>query len=215
MGVYYKATRPDGFDFYSRTVDYAGHLANCEWLPVKDSTEPECCSDTVYHASTSKADTLIGGEWPCRLFEVEGDAVAEEENKRGFLTLRVVREIPAWEALGPNGEAAARLIEAAGRINSNRAFFRPESTGRAARNAACDAAGRAARNAALGAAGYAAWEAARNAAWDAAGYAAVACVAADLISPEDFEVLYGPWASVMGWDPDMEKFKINKISKEN
>ena len=60
----------------------------------------------------------------------------------------------------------------------------------AARFAAWDAAWDAARDAALSAALSAAW----NAAWGAV----LALVVQDLISEEHFNILYGPWASVMG-----------------
>ena len=60
----------------------------------------------------------------------------------------------------------------------------------AARDAAGNAAWDAARDAALSAALSAAW----NAAWGAV----LALVVQDLISEEHFNILYGPWASVMG-----------------
>lgn len=201
MPIFYKATRPNGRDFYTGTVDYAGHLESGEWLPVIPSEFPrECCSNTVYHASTSKADTLINGKWPCRLFEVEGQPVAEEENKRGFATLRVVREIEAWEALGPNGESVSALIERAKTLTSldGAALNAAWGVGRAAAwNAAWDVAWDVARTAARGAA----WDAAWTAAWGVSGgavwRAAGALVVRDLITPEHFNALYGPWASVM------------------
>ena len=54
----------------------------------------------------------------------------------------------------------------------------------------------------LGAARDAAGDAARGAAWDAARVAAWALVVRDLISPEHFAALTGPWVSVVGatWD---------------
>lgn len=164
MPIFYKAVRPDGFDFHSQTINYAQHLTDGTALPVKTPTgTPRCCTSDVYHASTSKADTLIGGSWPCRLFEVEGEEVAEEENKRGFLTLKVVRELPGWEALGPNGEEVVSLIERARLMTADQIV----------RLAA-------------------AWAATRAAAW-----AACAIVVRDLITREQFNTLYGPWASVM------------------
>jgi len=72
--------------------------------------------------------------------------------------------------------------------------------------AAGAAAGAAARDAARAAAGAAAWAAARAAAWAAAGAAArdaardaaLATVVRDLITPEQYDTLTGPWVSVMG-----------------
>lgn len=212
MEIFYKATQVDGFDFYSGTVDYAGHLNSGEWLPVKDAKTPQCCTGDVYHASTSKADTLIGATWPCRLFEVEGLPVAEEKNKRGFSTLRVVRELPAWEALGPNGQDVVSHLESVKEVIAGNAVSN------AARDAARDAAGQHARDAARDAAWHAAWHAARHAAWhaawhtarqyaryavwyaagDAAGDAAQALVVRDLISAEYFEILTSSWIGFGG-----------------
>jgi hypothetical protein len=68
----------------------------------------------------------------------------------------------------------------------------------AARYAAIDAARYAARDAARYAARNAAIDAARDAAWYAAWDAAWALVVKDLITPKQFDTLYGPWASVCG-----------------
>lgn len=178
MDTFYKAVRVDGTDFRTGTVDYASICGTGEWLP--ELPGGECCTWSVYHASTSAADTLIGGSWPCRLFLVEGEPVSEEDNKRGFRTLRVLRELPAWQALGPNGESVAALIKVAQQLTPEQAE---------------------ALDAAWGAARYAAWDAARYAAGDAARYAAryaaVALIVRDLLSEEHFAHLYGPWASVM------------------
>jgi hypothetical protein len=64
----------------------------------------------------------------------------------------------------------------------------------AARGAAWDAA----RDATWDAARDAAWDAARGAAWDAARDAILALLTQDIITAEQFEILTGPWASVMG-----------------
>lgn len=232
--IYYKAVRPDGTDFYTGTVDYAGICGTDQTLPVlptvpgdgwdEDCGGPVCCTDEVYHASTSKADTLIGGDWPCRLFEVEGEAVAEEGTKRGFYTLKVLRELPAHEALGPNGEAVVALIEKAKTLTAEQVNkpYVPRDVARdaardvavytarvaardAARCAAMDAVWRAARAATgcavRGATEDAAWRAVRTAAWraarGAARDAAQALTVKDLIPVSMFDELYGPWASVM------------------
>lgn len=202
MKTYYKATRPDGTDFYTGTVNYAGALASGKPLKRLPKVEqPECCSSDVYHASDAPAETLVGGSWPCRLFEVTGRPVTSEGRKFGFRSLRVVRELPAWQALGPNGEAVAALIKQAGEMT-------PGEVTRlyAAWYTAWDMAGAAARDAARYAAVYAAGAAARDAAWYAAEaaaryaarYAARALVVRDLISAEDFTTLTAPWVSVMG-----------------
>jgi hypothetical protein len=37
--------------------------------------------------------------------------IGPEEHKYGCTKVKVVRELPAWQAFGPNGEAVAALIE--------------------------------------------------------------------------------------------------------
>src|SRR5574341_587085 len=120
MVIYYKATRPDGTDFRTARVDYAGALVSGEPLPLLTSPDGQyaCCTATVYHASDVPSETLIGGAWPCRLFEVTGDPVAQRGHKYGFRSLTVIREVPAWQALGPNGEAVA-VDRKSTRLNSS------------------------------------------------------------------------------------------------
>jgi hypothetical protein len=114
MTIYYKTVQMDGTDFWTGTVDYASLSGTGRSLPRLPGGQ--CCGPGVYHASTVAAETLIGGYWPCRLFEVEGEAVSESGHKRGFRTLTVGQELPAWRALGPNGEAVAALLEKAERL---------------------------------------------------------------------------------------------------
>ncbi len=200
--TYYKATRPDATSF---------HDGKTKWVVGKTTKiasseqRSELCGVGILHASDAPGETLVGGSWPCRLFEVEGTPVGQDDHKYGFHRLIVIRELPAWQALGPNGEAVAAHIERCKTIT-------PEQAKQMY----------AARGAARGAAHYAAWDAAWDATWDAARYvawtalrgaargaasddvardvawdAALALVARDLITPEHFDVLYGPWASVM------------------
>jgi len=215
--IFYKATRPDGTDFRTGTVDYAAYLESGQPLPeieLPEGKKRQCCTGTVYHASIVPAETLIGGSWPCRLFEVTGKPVAEGDSKRGFATLRVVREIEAWRALGPNGEAVAALIT---RVRQMTAIELSEvaagyAVWNVARGAVWDAvwdvARGAARAAAMAAAGdaawYAAWNVARYAVWGvargAAEDAAIAFAIRDLISAEHFDTLTRPLLSVIGTD---------------
>ena len=247
--IYYKATRPDGKSFHDGKTAWA--VGETVKIKRKDR-KADLCGVGILHASDAPGETLIGGRWPCRLFEVEGKPVAQEDHKFGFHELTVIRELPAWQALGPNGEAVAALIERARTITPeqaerlraaryaardaaryaawsaawnaaryaatdatwdaaryaarNAAWYAARHAARhAARDAAADAAADAARSAARYAAWSAAWNAARHAARDAAAdaardaarYAALALVVRELISEEDFQVLYGPWASVM------------------
>ncbi len=195
--VFYKAVRPDGTDFRTGTIRYeVGQTV----APAPTVLPARICGPGMLHAATVPAMTLVGGSWPCRLFEVTGEPVAglddEHPHKAGFRALTVVREIEAWRALGPNGREVAALIDRAGRLTDDEArrltAARDAAWG-AAWGAAWDAAWDAARDAAWGAAWGAALSAARDAAWSAAW----ALVVRDLITTVQFDALYGPWASVM------------------
>ena len=187
MTIYWKATRPDGRDFESGTIDYAGALATGEIIRHPTSRKVRNRAET--YLSVNAAD-CTGFRWPCRLFRVEPVGrvmgagkvpLLANPNKRAVSALRVVEEVPAWQALGPNGEAVAALIERASRLT-------PDEISRLA--AAWDAAWDAARGAA------------RGAAWAAAWAAAGALVVRDLITADQFEALYGPWRSAIeDWTP--------------
>lgn len=203
--TYFKAVRPDGTDFRTGTINYAAALGGDPiTLPVVP--DPRCCTSDVLHASTVPTETLIGGFWPCRLFEVTGEPVAEKGDKRGFFSLTVVREIDAHQALGPQGEQVAALIARAGKLTASEAeklAFAWEAARVDARDAARDAAWNATWDAARNAACDAVWDAA----WDtaAAKDAALALVVRDLISKEHYDQLTGPWMQVIGpgyppWD---------------
>jgi len=198
---YFKATRPNGRDFYTGTVDYGAALVSGETIthPTARMDQVSGRASTYLSISTSAAD-CAGFSWPCRLFVVEsvGRALKADDtlpNKRRVSGLRVVAELPAHEVFGPNGAKVAALIERAGRLTRDEvnrldaardaawcaARYAARDAARcaaryaardAARHAARDAARYAARDAARDAARYAAWYAARYAAWDAAWYAA-------------------------------------------
>ena len=179
----YKATRPDGTDFQTGTVNYAEALKTGEVLkhPAKlQRNQPS----TYFSVSISPTD-CTGMRWPCRLFRVEavGRAFKNDDdllkNKRCCSKLRVVEELPAHEALGPQGEEIAALIERCRTLTYDEAKeLRP------------------ARGAARGAA----WDAARDAARDAA----LALTARDLITPDQFDTLTKPWRDVIGatWEDE-------------
>ena len=179
MSAYWKATRPNGLDFRTGTIDYAGALATGE--PVMHPT-PDLHGGASSYLSVATVPTdCTGFRWPCRLFRVEpvGEHVADGSypNKVRVTGLRVIEERPAHEVFGPNGPAVVAVIERAGRLTREEA----ESLA-----AAWDAAWDAAR--------YAARDAARDAAWEAA----LAELARDLITPDQYEALIGPWRSVTG-----------------
>jgi hypothetical protein len=248
--TYYKATRPDGTDFHTGTVDYGSALLTGDPLvhPTAGSEDFARDDATFYFSVATVPTDCTGMSWPCRLFEVEPIGETWQPDVRGLpnkvacLSLRVVRELDAVDAFGPQGAQLRDLIGQAANVTKSQA--RELAAARvaarvaagvaawvaagvaarvaawvAARDAAWVAAGVAAgvaaRDAAWVAAGVAAGVAARDAAWDAAGVAAgvaawdAAWDAArslnvrDLISETGFtkahyDLLTGPWASVMG-----------------
>lgn len=202
-GVYYKATQPDGRDFYSGTVLYE---VGKRVRPVRVSSRPRICGPGYLHAADVPGMTLIGGSWPCRLFEVTGRPAVgfdhEHPHKAGFLQLTVVRELPAHWALGPNGLIVSRVIDRTRKITYREALYlaaRGVSRG-VARGVSQGAARIAARVAARVAAWDAAQDAARIAAWDAAQGAAQALLVQDLITPDQFTQLFSAWQQVIGED---------------
>ena len=112
---WFKATRPDGTDFYSGTVDYAAALETGQPVTV-DEPGGEFPGKGWLHASPVPTD-CVGMQWPCRLFVV--DPVGEtttDGRKYGAHGLRVIEERPVHEALGPQGEQVAAIIDRAARL---------------------------------------------------------------------------------------------------
>ncbi|MDE2107085.1 MAG: hypothetical protein KGL39_58300 [Patescibacteria group bacterium] len=206
--IYYKATRATdpAVDFHTGQVVYrVGKTAR----PLPHDGTPSICGPGYLHASDTPSETLVGGTWPCRLFEVTGKVHAGFDSyhahKGGFKQLRVVREIDPYLALGPNGRYVAGIIERTRKVTYDEATQLRAAWGAAwdaARGAAWGAAWDAAWGAARGAARGAAWGAARDAARDAARGAALALLTRDLITPKQFDRLYGPWAKVIASDPN-------------
>ena len=217
----YKAVRPDGRDFYSGTVRWlppVGEPLPDGGLVVRHPTARRWANGAgaaAYLSVSTVATDCTGMEWPCRLAEVEkvpGYGVHEVggdlPHKRASVAWRVVREVDAHLALGPQGVEVAAIIERASRLTADEMtrLYAARYAARAAawaaawaaaRAAAWDAARYAARAAARNAARDAAWIAAWDAAWDAAWAAAIATLARDLITDEHYQVLMAPWLEVV------------------
>jgi hypothetical protein len=195
MTIFYKATKTDGTDFHTGRVLYA---VGKRVRPLPFEGERGLCGAGCLHASSVPAETLVGGWWPCRLFEVTGKPFVSEGHKHGFKQLSVVRELDSHLVFGPNGREVAALIDRAGRLTSEEAKAL-DAAWDAARDVATHAAWAAAWRGSRLAARNVAWHAARsatgNVAWHAARNAASALVVRDLITPEQFDTLYGPWES--------------------
>ena len=201
----FKAVRPDGTDFYTGTVRWAPESGDipAEGLVVTHPTSTTWKRDHATHlcASTTPTD-CTGFKWPCRLLEVEPVTEVHEHEgcKVSALSWRVLRELPATQALGPQGASVAALIDGMGRLDveslTRLADAAQIAAQIAARYSAWDAAQIAARDAARDAAQIAARHPARYSAWDAAWDAAwdttVALVAWDLIAPVHRDILTAP-----------------------
>ncbi len=167
--VLYKATRLDGTDFRTGTLDYAAACGTGQPVTYPGTAAAMVQDDpsTYLSVSAELGEVLTGGWWPCRLFRVEavGPVIGHSDMafKRCCRSLLVAQELPAHLALGPNGEQVAALITRAGALTADDARKLA---------AARDAAWAAAWDAAKDAARAAAWEAARDAARAAARDAA-------------------------------------------
>ena len=221
MTTYYKAVRPDGTDFRTGTV---------RWLPPVGDPMPGGGMVVTHPTSRKRTDggadgylsvatvatECTGMRWPCRLAVVEPTRAAvwapdpgTLPSKRASWQWRVVAEIDAHQALGPQGPEVAAIIDRARMLTTDELRQLGAARG-AARGAAWDAARGAARGAAQGAAWGAAWGAARDAAWGAARDAAqgaawgaaqdatLATLVRDLITPRQYDLLMAPWRTVIG-----------------
>ena len=199
--TYYKAVRPDGTDFYSGRI---------LWDQIVEHPAPGILDsdDARGYLSVSVSPTdCTGMSWPCRLLvvePVEGSPVWEPTpslpSKRASHAWRVVRELPAYEALGPNGAEVAALLNLLPTLTTTQWSAAWDAALYATKDAALYATLYATRDAAWYAAWYAALAAASDAAWyatwyaarDAAWYAAWALLVRDQISTEQFDVLTAP-----------------------
>lgn len=180
---YYKATRLDGTDFRTGKVLYK--VGTTVTHPNPDITAE---ADQYLSVSTVATD-CVGMEWPCRLFEVEpvGSTCKDEsfENKVRCEAVKVIREIDAHVALGPQGEHVTAFINRLGRLTEGEADQLD-----AARTAAWDAVWTASRTAA--------WIVARSVVEERADNAVSGLIARDLISTEDYDILTRPWRTIIG-----------------
>lgn len=220
--TYWKATRPDGTDFHTGTVDYAAALESGVPVtaPVVGLADDHSFPGPRWLHLATVPTECVGMSWPCRLFEVAptddlGWDRPRHEYKVGATSVRVLREIDAHVALGSQGVQVAALIERCATLTEDD-VRRLDAAWDAALYATWDATWSAARGAAWGAAWpadrdaawEAAWEAARGTALDAAWITARDAVRGlllrDLIGQRPgwdqgaYDLLTGPWRQVIG-----------------
>ena len=213
--TYWKATQPDGTDFHTGTVDYAAALESGEHLPAL-SGKGSFPGLGWYHLATVPTE-CVGMSWPCRLFEVEpvGDVLmaSAHPHKIGATAVRVLAEVDAHVALGPQGVQVAAFIERCATLTADEVSRLNAARGTARGVATRDAT----RGIARGTARVAAWDAALYAAtpgvaldtaWDAARDVALGAawglLLRDLIGQRPgwdqgaYDLLTGPWRQVIG-----------------
>jgi len=227
MNTFFKAVRPDGTDFHTGTI---------HWLPADGEPIPEGgwlvehpnpgdvgIWDAAFYLSVSAVETDCKGfSWPARLLSVEpvGDVWTPHPGSfprvRAAHAWRVIEELPAWQALGPQGREIETLLGQIESLTEDQTLeisATLDATLDAAQYAALDAALDVALDATLGAARRAALNATRNATLDATRYAAryaalnaARNAALDAVrgllvldlEPDAAENLLAPWVSVMG-----------------
>ena len=220
--MYYKAIRPDGSSFHDPTFRWLPESGPIEGHTVRHASHEDksvigATSARSYLSVSVEPADCTGMRWPCRLLEVEPvddyPVVTPEPftlpYKRAARAWRVVRELPAHTALGPQGVHVAALIERAS-VLTEVEVERLDAAGAAAGAAAWatawatawgtawDTARGAARAAAGATAWDTAWDAARDAARAAARGTAGALVTRDLISTEHYDTLTLPWRRIIG-----------------
>ena len=215
--IYYKAVRSDGTDWWTGTVRWLpedGVVPEGGWLVEHPTPGPVGDGNAKGDLSVATTSTDCSGmRWPSRLLRVEpvGEVWSPHPvdlpRKRASHAWRVVEELPAHEALGPQGREVAALIETARGLTPDQLDALAaawDTTLDAAWGAAWAAAEAAVGAAARAAAWGAVWTATRTAARDAAWAAALAVLVRDIITPEQYDLLTEPWRTVMG-DPTGQK----------
>ena len=205
--AYYKAVRPNGTSFHNGIFRWLPESGPVEGHTVTHPTASYVGRYASQYLSVSVSPTdCTGMEWPCRLFEVEpvdGHEVtvphpATMPNKRAAVAWRIVRELPATDALGPQGAQVAALIKRVGRL-TDADDMRLYDAWCAAMYTEGKAAWDAARAGALDVARSAAWVAVRDAAIGATlDDAALALLARDIISTVHYDALTMPWRTAIG-----------------
>ena len=225
--TYFKAVRPDGSSFRDQSFRWlpegwrSGDPIPEGWTVEHPDYSPTGTARRYLSVSTVATD-CIGMRWPLVLLEVEavGETRSPEPgsmpSKRAGAAFRVVRELSATDALGPQGEHVAALIERCQwltasdvqRLASVWAGVSADALNLAL-NDAGDAAWRTARSAAADVAADAVWAVAGRAVWVADGSsvwatryaawsAALGLSVRDLISPGIYYTLTRAWRATIG-----------------
>ena len=231
--TYYKAVRPDGCSFYDDTFRWlpdgwqSGDPVPANLVVEHPDYSPTSLSASRYLSASTVATDCTGKGWPCVLLELEPVGQVRQPDPRELPhkvaapAWRVIRELPAITALGPQGAEVLALIERCRHLTGDdleRLGAAQDAIRYAARVAAQNAIRYAAADAAWVATTEAAWvattdaaadaawvattdantDAAWDAAWYAAWYAVGALIVRDVISRERYDELTLPWRTAIG-----------------
>ena len=110
MITYHKALRPDGTSFHDPTFQWGTEPGDVTVHPHPDLLSTDAAD---WLSASTEAANCTGFQWPCRLFEVEpvGEVVPRSWSKVSAASWRIVRELPAHRALGPNGRVIVAFLD--------------------------------------------------------------------------------------------------------
>lgn len=224
--TYYKATRIDGTSFCDKKTKWKiGNVTRAK----NNTRRTKLHGSGILYASDAPGEALEGqkSRWPCCLFEVvpEEPIVTQKNHKVGAHAWLVIKDLPAWQALGPNGQEVASFIERCAVLMPDeiRALVRERTKEKyrgysvivmwpliairdtahahareGAMNAVIKAAPRAVQNAARGTKLDIDPDATFNIPWGITSDVAAALVVRDLIDEGHFEALCRPWYEAIG-----------------
>ena len=107
---FYKLTQPDGFDFYTGgTINYRDAVGKTVRAP-NFNVDGELCSSAFLHASRKPDQCFVGASIPCSAFVVRGAPILEDNQKVGFESLYIEKEVDPASIFKWNYNAAANPI---------------------------------------------------------------------------------------------------------
>ena len=115
--THFKATRPDGTDFYSGTINYAAALGSDRLVQHPRPGQIEIKNAATYISVATAATDCTSFTWPARLFSVEPESMSWTPdklgmpNKRATHAIRILAELPAWQLFGPRGEGCVSILD--------------------------------------------------------------------------------------------------------
>lgn len=210
--VFYKAVDTNNKDFTTGKTQ----LVLGEWMPEIEGPLVFCRNG--YHVSTEKAETLQSGRenipWPARLYLVETrDVVEGSVRTKVCRSYRAIEELPAWEALGPNGQDVITFLESyesrtPGQVRALESEYYAESN-RERLTPAWDAA----FYASLQSSRAAAWSVVTRLVYGDSACPATALVVRDILTSKQFEVLTEPWVRIVGrtWKEEQHEQRAGRL----